>query len=400
MSGLVTAIRSARERLEYAVLNAETRSNTAAAVAEVDTAAGDVERYQAAGKTVAKVIREAATYRPDGEHSFMRDLLAVVDGGAPAAEDRIARHRREQADLAVLEERDITTGTLNGLVPPAYVVEEFAAAVRGKRVVADFISTALPANGMSIIIPTVTTATTAESQQAQGVTIPTPTDPAVTDRTAEVVTVTASAIVARQTYERADTFDRMVIEELGGVLAQQIERQTLNGSGLSGQMTGMIGTAGLQSVTFTSAGPTSAELSSRTAALLAACSTPGLPDALVMHPRRWLYFSSRTEAGFDQALQAPQTGDPEGTVARLHGVPILLTPSMPTNLGTGTNEDRILAIHRRDFRLFEEPLRVDRLEQYGPGTVRVTVRQYCALVPRTAAAAGVMSGTGLLAVAT
>jgi HK97 family phage major capsid protein len=400
MSTVVKAIRSATERLEFAMLSAEKRTNTAHAVAEIDIAAADVERYTAAGKTVARVIREAATYRPDSEHSFVADLLTSMDGD-PAAEERIKRHRREMADVSVLdpERRDITSGTLNGLVPPSYITESFAAAVRGKRVVADFIRADLGPEGMSVIVPAVTTATTAASQTTQGVTIPTPTDPAITDRTANVVTIMASAIVSRQAFQRADTFDRLIVDELGGVLAQQIEVQTLNGSGASGQMLGILGASGVQTVTYTSGSPTSAELSSRTAALLSSCSVAGLCDALAMHPRRWLYFSSRTEAGFDQALQIPQPGDPEGTVARLHGVPILTTPSMPTNLGAGTNEDRIIALHRGDFRLFEEPVVVDRIEQYGPSTVRVTVRRYCALVARTAAAAGVISGTGLLAVA-
>jgi HK97 family phage major capsid protein len=400
MSALAVALRSARERLEFAMLNAETRSSTAHAVAEVDTAAADLERYQAAGRTVASVIREARTYRLGGDHSFMADLLAVVEGAAPAAEERIARHRREMADLAVLdpERRDIASTTLNGLVPPDYITESFAAAVRGKRVVADLIRADLGPEGMSVIVPVVTTATTAASQTSQGQTIPTPTDPAITDRTGSVVTIMASAIVSRQAFERARTFDQLIVDELGGVLAQQIETQVLNGSGASGQMLGVLGTSGVQSTTYTSASPTSAELSTKAAALLSSCSVPGLCDAIAMHPRRWLYFSSRTEAGFDQALQPPQPGDPAGTVARLHGVPILTTPSMPTNLGAGTNEDRIIALHRGDFRLFEEPLVVDRIEQYGPGTVRVTVRQYAALVARTPAAAGVMSGTGLLAV--
>jgi HK97 family phage major capsid protein len=315
----------------------------------------------------------------------------------PDARDRLARHRREMRDVAALapETRDITTATLNGLIPPAYIVDAFAAAVRGQRVVADIISAPLPPGGMTVIVPAVTTPATAGSQTAQN-TNPTPTDPATTDRSAAIVTIMAPALISRQGFERG-AFDVLVTGELGGVLAQQVEAQVINGTGASGQMQGILGTSGVQTVTYTSASPTSAELSSRTAALLSACSASGLPDVLVMHPRRYLYFSSRTEAGFDQALQIPQPGDPAGTVARLHGVPVVTSATMPTNLGTGTNEDRIIAMHRRDFVLYEDAVTIDVINATNPALLRVGLRQYAALVARTPSAAGVMSGTGLLA---
>src|SRR5581483_10986508 len=76
-------------------------------------------------------------------------------------------------------------------------------------------------------------------------------------------------------------------------------------------------------------------------------------DKLFMHPRRWGAFlglldsSNRPLFGIGEANYAP-IGDGEasayGLVGRLAGLPVYTDANIPTNLGTNTNTDPIIAI--------------------------------------------------------
>jgi hypothetical protein len=81
------------------------------------------------------------------------------------------------------------------------------------------------------------------------------------------------------------------------------------------------------------------------------------------------------------------------------GVPVYLDLNIPTNLGAGTNEDRIIATIMRDHVLFEGDLQLRVLKEILSGTlgVRFQAYAYCAFTAgRFPAATSVVSGTGLI----
>jgi HK97 family phage major capsid protein len=397
-STITSAIRSATERLEYAVLSGESRGSTADAVAAIDIAALDLERYQAAGKTVARVVREALTYRPDADFGFFHDL-ATRDVDIEAR-DRLVRHAREVADLSVLEARDIGTGALNGITPPSYVVEGLQAGARPLRTVADAISMPMPDSGMSVLTPTVTSGMTANAQSAQNAAF-TASDPTVANAAQSAISTIAAVVNgSRQLILRGGAgVDVLIGAELGGALAAEVERQVLNGSGSSGELQGYLQMGSTGSVTYTSASPTAAEMLPKLGALATSSSSGAKrrADFFVMHSRRLDYLLSRAESTLAHAVTPPAPGDPAGTAVRILGIPVLTCDAVPTTIST--NQDAIIAVHRNDAWLFETPPIISTIEVGAPQTFRLTVLQYAALPIRNAAGIAKMTGTGLAATA-
>jgi hypothetical protein len=87
-------------------------------------------------------------------------------------------------------------------------------------------------------------------------------------------------------------------------------------------------------------------------------------SAIVMHPRRWAW----TTAALDtqtRPLVVPEANSAqnavgvfsrptaEGAVGTMQGLPVFLDANIPTNLGAGTNEDRIIVARFDDDLLFE-----------------------------------------------
>jgi len=87
-------------------------------------------------------------------------------------------------------------------------------------------------------------------------------------------------------------------------------------------------------------------------------------SAIVMHPRRWAW----TTAALDtqtRPLVVPEANSAqnavgvfsrptaEGAVGTMQGLAVFLDANIPTNLGAGTNEDRIIVARFDDDLLFE-----------------------------------------------
>ena len=95
-------------------------------------------------------------------------------------------------------------------------------------------------------------------------------------------------------------------------------------------------------------------------------------------------------------LVVPQAGNPQNAVATLgavaseqvvgqmHGLPVITDPSIPTNLGTGTDEDVIHVLRASDILLYESGIRSRVLPEVGSGnlTVRLQVYGYLDLAKR------------------
>ena len=127
-----------------------------------------------------------------------------------------------------------------------------------------------------------------------------------------------------------------------------------------------------------------------------------LSNLIVMHSRPWLWVTSRAEAATPALVATgPVTGQPD-TVGAIFGVPVMVDDNIPTNLGTGTDEDRILTLRTGDHLLFEDRPRVmiDENRAAGSGGVKLVAFRYVAF---TAAwypgGVGILAGSGLNAVA-
>ena len=360
----------------------------------------------------ARVVRDASVYTPEGRHSFFCDLWrSTVLRSDPAAQDRLDRHQ------AGVESRDLTSGVTTGLVPPAYLVNEYAEIARAHRSVADIVRHApLPERGMTTEIPKVTTGSTVASQSTENTSV-SETDIAATTISVPTRTVAGMQDASRQLLERGDPgVDRVLFSDLAAAHAAEVERQVVNGSGSSGEMLGVLGTASIISTTYTDASPTLPELLGKLANAYQSVATQRYapPSHVVMHPRRWAWMMAQLDTT-NRPLVSPTANGPtnavavggataaDGTVGTLLGLPVVISAQVPTNLGGGTDQDIIVVMRASDSLLMESgggapfELRFDQPLAHQL-TVRLVIYSYCGFTaarqPKSIATIG---GTGLAA---
>lgn len=130
-----------------------------------------------------------------------------------------------------------------------------------------------------------------------------------------------------------------------------------------------------------------------------------------MTPTRWAWFASAQDSA-GRPLVTPTSGDNSaynalgtsgsltagGAAGFLLGVPVFVTASIPKNLGTGTNQDRIVVLRQDDVELFESAPRLEVLPQVYGANLQVLVRyfSYAALIVRNAKEIAIIGGTGLV----
>ena len=131
-------------------------------VAEMRSSVAAVITPRVGGTTVT---REARTYNPEAEVSFVKDVFNAQIRGDYSAQERLARHTKEES----IERRDVGTSNFAGLVVPQYLVDLAAPYARAGRPTADFATAkhTLPAAGMSLEISRMTTGTSTAVQETQ-----------------------------------------------------------------------------------------------------------------------------------------------------------------------------------------------------------------------------------------
>lgn len=369
----------------------------------------EARRVEAAAKHTgaAHVTREASTYSPENRNvSFFADAYRSQFGFDHDAQDRIQRHMRE----VTVERRDITSSTLNGLIPPLYLLDQAATLARAMRPFADQVPTyQLPATGMSIIVTRVTTGT-ATAAQTSGNTAAVETDMVTTDLTIPVVTIMGQQDVSRQALERGAVTDSLIFADLVADYATKLDAGLINGSGSNGQHTGIINTASIGTDGY-AATTVAAFYGSVNAALSRVASNRYAPaSVIVMHPRRWHWLLSKADSSGRPFVvpAAPataanpvglgQTG--YGIAGTLAGLPVIVDANVPTNLGTSTDEDRVIVTRISDHALWEGGLMTFSFDQAvnPPATIRLAVAGYSAFTAgRYPAGTSLVQGTGLVA---
>lgn len=349
---------------------------------DVESALGDLRCYNE--QLDALQDRAAAGPYADGTHTWLAD--AVFSQLDPSLDSR--------ERLGQVESRAASTSNFAGLVVPQYLVDLAALSVRSNTPLLDAIGVnELDQVGVSAVVPRFTTPMTAAAINGENVSV-TSVDPAVTNSTFPTTTIAARATISRQTLERSPQgYDALVAEMVAAVNAEY-EREVVAGSGSSGELTGLLNVSSISSTAYTDGTPTALELLAKIAAnATAVAGARKIPADLVAgHPRRWLWLG--------QALtQFTGTTSLGPTLLDMRR---LATTSIPTNLGAGTDEDRLILLHSGDVALRATPAQLvvaGTATVAGQLSIEVLVFRVVTLLVRYATGIGVVTGTGLNAVA-
>lgn len=429
------AARSAIAELDEQRAAAEQRLAELEADAEARKAAEEArQRYEQAGDAgqshrVGNVsVREELVYRPEGRHSFFSDAFRAARGHDFGAQDRLRQHQRQMEELGAElrdgdpERRDVGTGAFGSLVVPQYLVDEFAPVLRNSRATANAVrGEDLPPEGMTVTIPRGESGVSVAPQATENTGVSETDADFDNDLTINVRTFSGQQDVSRQSLERGTPgLDRLLYDDLVGAYGERLNSSIIADDGTSGTHEGLLESDGVNAVTYTDTNPTVAEIWPKIsdAVQQVATNRKRAANLIVMHPRRWGWFTAALD---DQNRPLVYSGDParafnalglapgdggfgEGQlVGTLQNIAVLVDAGIPTNLGTGTDEDRIIVLRRQDPILWEEMDGMPRELRFeetlgGNLTVKLVVYGYSAFTAeRYPEAVSIVSGTGLVA---
>ena len=358
-------------------------ANLEAAKLKAEVAATDEPAERATGRVT--VTDEPLTYREGGEHRFLQDMYHAQIGNDPGANQRIARH---QSEMDVVY-RDGTTSNYAGLVVPQYLTQLVAEKAQAGRPFANVCrSVPLPADGLTVNISRITTASSAAAQASENASI-SETDIDDTLLTANVRTYAGAQDISRQVIDRGTTTEEIIFEDLALSYATSLDGDLINGSGSSGTHTGVLQTSGIGDIDTTDASPTAAEQYQKIVKAIGTVNAARYlpPDVIVMHPRRAAYLAGALDSNNRPLFQvtAATASNTIGTggvagygspMFQIAGVPVVTDANVPTNLGTGTDEDAVITMRSDDVLLFEQnsgtPM-LARFDSVGSATLTVKI---------------------------
>jgi HK97 family phage major capsid protein len=305
-----------------------------------------------------KAINPESPYA-DGSYSFFNDVRNANKGRTQAIERLMKGH--SYGEKAMNEEGKALvegTGSQGGYLVQTQIERQIIDVRELDNVLRPLCST-LNVTTTSIELDQITLGTTA-GWVAELATKPESTSLTLATVTANVFTAAGLATISNQLLADSNpAVDALVTRDLAKRLVALEETAFLAGTG-TGQPLGILNTPGLQ--TKTMAVPGSGTVVSGPAGILdttldaiaAVQSLYGTPTGILMHPRTWTailkdrnangvytYGASQAQIIAGPQLQSPRTvyTGPDRT---LWGVPVYLSNRIPTNLGAGTNESRII----------------------------------------------------------
>jgi HK97 family phage major capsid protein len=412
--------RDALTAIDAELADLRTRESDLAELAEARTAAETLAKTLAPAPKQGelRVGSEPLTYRKGGEHSFLQDSYLARFHGDTAAAQRLVRHGQEMTvELRGqgVESRDVGTSAYGALVVPQYLTELYAAKRRAGRPLLDSIrQLPLPAEGMTVEIPRITTGTGAAAQATQNSGVQ-ETDLDETTLSVNVRTYAGQQDVSRQALERGRMTEEITVADLISAYHTTVDSAAINADGTGGTHLGILSTVGINSVTWTEASPTAALLMPKLADACNRILSDNFGGQLVayMHPRRWMWLLSQRD-GSQRPLVVPAEHAPQNALGTagdagnyggvvgtiMPGIPVVLDANIPTTAGAGT-EDRIIVLAADETFLWEEggPLYL-RFEETTGGslTTKLVVYGYSAFsAGRYPTSVSVISGTGLIA---
>jgi HK97 family phage major capsid protein len=409
-SAKVDALVEESRSLDSKIEKFKAQADADAKVAEVRAAVADVAMPKSTATT--KIVNEPRTYTPESGNSFIADAFNAQYRNDYSAQDRLARHTREEA----IERRDVGTANFAGLVIPQYLVDLAAPFARAGRPTADFATNkhVLPAAGMTLNISRMTTGTSAAIQASENSPV-SETNADDTLLTIDVRTIAGQQDLSKQVIERGTGVDAFVVQDLIRAWHTQLDNQILNGDGLAGAMLGLRNTIGVNSVTYNDAAPSVEDLYPKLADAYQQIQTGVFmnPTHWIMHPRRLAFLLAAVDSS-KRPLVVPALNGPMNSIATgagsvgygnsgytLMGLPIIADANVTTTAGAGT-EDEIYCVTAPELHLWEQsgsPFALS-FDATGAGslTVKSVVYGYGAFsAGRYPAASSKISGTGLIA---
>jgi HK97 family phage major capsid protein len=328
-----------------------------------------------------EVVSNEAVYRKDmPQRSYFRDLYLSKVSGDSAASERLAQHSLHVAT-------DVT----------ADLSSKFA----------------LPAGTDSISVPAITTGTSVAAQATQNTAV-SETDLVTATVTAPVRTYGGISDCSVQLVEQSPiAFDQVIFSDLAAAHAKAIDEGVISGTGSSGTHEGILNADTVNAVTYTATTPTAAGLFPKLADAVQQINSKrfAAPNAIVMHPRRWGFLLASLDSS-NRPLVVPNSSVPQNAVATfgdvaaeafagtLMGLPVYLDANIPTNLGSGTNEDRIIVGKFDDAFLYEGAPKAEVFRETLSAELTVRFRLYNFSAYTAERYAGenfsVISGTGLV----
>lgn len=197
--------------------------------------------------------------------------------------------------------------------------------------------------------------------------------------------------------------DQIILADLMSDYAEQLDTQLLSGTGANGQHLGIRAVTGINTVTYTDATPTGAELLPKIYNAIERIGSLRFrqADTIVLHPRRAAWLGKELSATFPLFQQGTLTqavGQQDGGfVTSFGGLRVVIDANLSTEYGASTDEDEIYVVHTPDLILAESPLRARVFHDVLSGTlqVRLQVVAYSAFVSaRQPKAITKLSGTG------
>jgi len=357
-------------------LNAEEVKSLTAEVGTLQEIIANL-RKPGEGFVVAATTEGKAADDPDnpyttGEFSPYVDIH-LANKGNPAAQERLALGAKSYSDAGfstTAEGKAMTegTGSQGGyLVQP--LLERQLVLAREQDNVLRGLCSSLNVNTNAIQLDQLGLSTTA-GWVAELATKPESTAMTLATITASVFTAAGLATISNQLLQDSNpAVDQLVTTDLAKRLVALEETAFMIGSG-TGQPLGILNTPGIGTTTITEASPKDpaaegALLDKILDAIASVQTSWGQPSAIVMHPRTWTRIlksrdsvghytiapRSNFGAGYDPSTPRTFVNGPQQT---LFGVEVILSNRVPTNLGAGTNESRVII---GDFR---EALILDR----------------------------------------
>jgi HK97 family phage major capsid protein len=424
-----------QQALREALDDQTRQANAAALRAELGQGGNNQQR----GTGGARIGQEQRTYTLErdrrGEASFFVDSFRSQLLGDVNAQQRLLRHMDEVRVEGEGTTRAVSTGSFGGLVVPQYLVDLAAAVIRTGRSIANTMTgLPLPEQGMSLTIPRGTTGAAVSSQATENSALQN-TDEVWANLVVPVATIGGQQDVSRQSLERGmPGIDVIVYNDLARAYHAELNRQVVAGSGASGQMLGMLNTAGAAQSTAFAAPVTAGNLNRKLAGAVAAIAGVGVgiePQLIAMNPRRWGFLTAEVDTtgrplvplegnGASNALginqqpgsysagNNPDDPRPVRTVGTMQGLPIVTDAGVPTNVGTNL-EDVSLVYDPRVNLLWEDgdgmPRQLRFEQTLGQNlTVKLIVYGYAAFTsgryPQSVAKVGgvdTVAGQGLVA---
>jgi HK97 family phage major capsid protein len=405
----------------------------------------DTCQHRLSALSEIKVVSEPDMYRAAGPHSYFRDVIAVtgapVAGNSqPEATERLHRHaEHEERRLQVtgdvarrmlgvhgvqarsgFQTRALSSAAGAGgeMVPPKWLTEQWASVSRAAcplRGLATRID--LPPDTLELHVPRFDTAAGVVPDQVENITAPdalSQTDATVT----KVATFMGDALISQQSYDRGGDFsDTIIARDFADSYGQALAQQMISGSGANGQLLGLLNVTGstvnnvpgARLVTYTNATPTPTAVIQAVSQCAAEISDTRerAPSAVLMRGARWFWLAGSPDGSTNVSEQRLGTGvvpadTDTGPYGPLASLPVYHDNTIPTNLGTGANQDTIVVVRAKDLLLLEDPAG-PRFSAFlgsatgGQITVVLQWHHYTAVIPnRYPSAIGTVQGTGLV----